>query len=254
MLYFKNMKKIFLSAVTGWLLISLLLLTPVQATQPSQTWPQTEDKGPLSKITFIHYRKNSVKPAPDISRNGADSCYTYISTGAKWKTTEDYVINPTSSNLDSSFVQQAVDQGVSEWERYGGPDIFGASLLDPAFPVGFNFDNKNVVSFGPYSDSNAIAVTTVWGYFFGAPSTREIIEWDMLFNISYQFGDATVNPQVMDLQNIATHELGHSAGMGDLYSSSCSIQTMFGYSGYGEIIKRDLANGDIKGIKKLYLR
>ena len=57
----------------------------------------------------------------------------------------------------------------------------------------------------------------------------------------------------MDLQNIATHELGHSAGMGDLYSGSCSTQTMFGYSGYGEIIKRDLATGDIQGIRKLYL-
>lgn len=144
---------------------------------------------------------------------------------------------------------------MAEWETYGGSSIFGSSLLDPAFPVtGFNFDNKNVVSFGPYDNSNAIAVTTVWGYFSGAPATREIVEWDMLFNNYYTYGDATLDGSVMDLQNIATHELGHSAGMGDLYSSSCYVQTMFGYSGYGEIIKRDLGNGDIKGIKRLYLR
>lgn len=245
------MKKIFLSAVTGWFFVSLLFLTPVRAEKPSQA----EDKGSLTKITFIHYRKNFVKPAPDTSRKGADSCYAYISNGAKWKTPEGYIVNPSGSNLANTFVAQAVDKSVAEWEQYGGPDIFAASSLDPTYPyTGANFDDKNVVSFGPYSDDNAIAVTTVWGYFFGAPSTREIIEWDMLFNDSYQFGDASVNESVMDLQNIATHELGHSAGMGDLYGGTCSTQTMFGYSGYGEIIKRDLGNGDIKGIKKLYLR
>lgn len=242
------MKKIFLLSIIGWFFLLLLLLTPVQA----ENLQQAQGKGPLTKVTFIHYRKNFAKPAPDISRNGADSCYTYIANGAKWKTTESYVINPTGSTLNSTFVQQAIDNGVVEWERYGGSNIFGLSSIDTA--VGLGFDDKNVVNFGPYSDNNAIAVTTVWGYFSSAPSTREIVEWDMLFNNYYTYGDASVNTSVMDLQNIATHELGHSAGMGDLSSMSCSAQTMFGYSGYGEIIKRDLANGDIKGIRKLYLR
>lgn len=243
------MKKIFLSLIAGWFFLSLLFLTPVQAENNSQA----QDKGPLGKITFIHYRKNFAQPNAAISKNGADSCYGYIATGAKWKTTEDYIVNPNGSSLDNAFVQSAVDKGVAEWEKYGGSSIFGGSYIDSSASAGF--DNRNVVNFGPYSDNNAIAVTTVWGYFSGAPQNREIVEWDMLFNNHYTWGDATSNgASVMDLQNIATHELGHSAGMGDLYSASCSTQTMFGYSGYGEIIKRDLGNGDIKGIKRLYLR
>lgn len=241
------MKKIALFILTGFFL-SLLLLSTVQAENSSQA----KDKGPLSKITFIHYRKNFAKPTPDATKGSKGSCYSYIATGAKWKTTEGYIVNPTGSNLDSNFVTQAVDKGVAQWEMYGGSNIFGTSSSD--LSVGTGFDNRNVVNFGPYSDNNAIAVTTVWGYFGGAPATREIVEWDMLFNNYYTYGDASTNGSVMDLQNIATHELGHSAGMADLYNFSCSLETMFGYSGYGEIIKRDLNNGDIQGIKKLYLR
>ena len=56
----------------------------------------------------------------------------------------------------------------------------------------------------------------------------------------------------MDLENIATHELGHSIGLGDLYTSSCAQETMYGYADFGEISKRDLNSGDILGISKLY--
>ena len=242
------MKKIALSILTGFFL-SLLLLSPVQAEKSSQA----QDKGPLTKITFIHYKKNFAKPAPDASKGSKGICYSYISSGAKWKTTEGYIVNSSDSTLDSNFVTRAIDSGVAQWEMYGGSNIFGTSSSDLTAVTGF--DNKNVVNFGPYPDNNAIAVTTVWGYFSGDPATREIVEWDMLFNNYYQYGDATVNgSSVMDLQNIATHELGHSAGMGDLYNVSCSLETMFGYSGYGETIKRDLGTGDIQGIKKLYLR
>ena len=75
----------------------------------------------------------------------------------------------------------------------------------------------------------------------------------MLFNTYYPWGDAVASgSSVMDLQNIATHELGHSAGMDDLYSTSCNLETMYGYSTEGETIKRTLNAGDIKGIQALY--
>ena len=76
----------------------------------------------------------------------------------------------------------------------------------------------------------------------------------MLLNTGsdWQFGNADSDSLKMDLQNIATHELGHSAGMGDLYSLSCDQETMFGYSQEGETNKRDLNNGDIAGITSLY--
>lgn len=56
----------------------------------------------------------------------------------------------------------------------------------------------------------------------------------------------------MDAQNIATHEIGHGAGLGDLYANKDAEQTMYGYSSLGETKKQTLECGDIKGITKLY--
>jgi len=56
----------------------------------------------------------------------------------------------------------------------------------------------------------------------------------------------------MDLENIATHEIGHGAGLNDIYSSSCTAVTMYGYSDYGETSKRTLEIPDIQGLQTLY--
>jgi hypothetical protein len=63
-----------------------------------------------------------------------------------------------------------------------------------------------------------------------------------------------VDKNVMDFLNIATHELGHGFGLGDLYQSKWSTQTMYGYADYGETMKRTLESGDIAGIQAIYGR
>lgn len=213
-----------------------------------------DDKGPLTKITFIHYKKdrNQAKPGGS-TNNNASPCYGYLAKGAKWKIAENYIVNPTGSFLNQTDVFNAVNAGVNQWETYGGSSIFGNGSLDSSAIIDDVLtDGKNVAAFGAYPDNRVIAVTNVWGYFGGSPQTRELVEWDMLFNTYYPWGDASTNPSLMDVQNIATHELGHSAGMNDLYTASCNLETMYGYSGQGETIKRDLNTGDIKGIQGLY--
>ena len=56
----------------------------------------------------------------------------------------------------------------------------------------------------------------------------------------------------MDLQNIATHELGHGVGLADIYDTTCSAVTMYGYSNNGDIQKRTLEVPDIRGLQTLY--
>ena len=80
-----------------------------------------------------------------------------------------------------------------------------------------------------------------------------------MFDIDWIWGDADPNndgivdnPNVMDLQNIATHEFGHGIGLDDVYNSECSEVTMYGYSDYGEIKKRTLEQPDVTGLQKLY--
>jgi len=92
--------------------------------------------------------------------------------------------------------------------------------------------------------------------FRGRPSDRKLVEWDQIYDqVDFDWSldcDAEDCSNKMDFDNIATHEDGHSAGMGDLYEDQCSEQTMYGYASYGEVKKRTLELGDITGISDLY--
>ncbi|KKS96069.1 MAG: hypothetical protein UV73_C0012G0097 [Candidatus Gottesmanbacteria bacterium GW2011_GWA2_43_14] len=238
----------------------VFLLTAVLAVFPVSVLAQPDlpkglaDRGPLTRIKFIHYRKALAKPSSPGNSKKQNSCFSYLGSGAKWRTEEDYLVNFSGSGLDETAVLDAVTKGESEWEKYGSQNIFGQGRADASAIYSDDFDGQNVLAFGNYPDAGVIAVTSVWGYFSGPPGKRELVEWDMLLNTgsSWQFGDALSDSSKMDLQNITTHELGHSAGMGDLYSLSCDQETMYGYSAEGEIIKRDLNQGDIAGISSLY--
>ena len=75
----------------------------------------------------------------------------------------------------------------------------------------------------------------------------------MVFNDAFTWSkDASGSTTEMDFENIATHELGHAVGLGDLYDDKCSEMTMYGYASYGETNKRSLEDGDIAGIRALY--
>lgn len=192
------------------------------------------------------------------SGNGESTCYAFIGKGVKWKDLPiDIVIDPDNpDDLTEDFITSAISAGAEEWDTHTSAELFGSYSIvydatwdgDP----GDTPDGRNEMLFGDYPTSGVIAVAAIWGNFIGPPSSRGITEFDILFDTDYTWGDATVNPAVMDLQNIATHELGHGVGLDDLYDSACSAETMYGYSDYGETSKRTLEDGDIAGIRELY--
>lgn len=211
----------------------------------------------LEKIVFIHYKKGFAKPPWAGGGKGKKEpkCYEFLGKGVKWKTLPvGYIIDPDNPDgLNESFVTSAMSAGAEEWDAYTSAELFGSYTIDYNSSWDSDApDGRNELLFGDYPQEGVIAVTVVWGYFSGPPSMREIIEFDILFDTDFTWGDATLNPAVMDLQNIATHEIGHGAGLADLYETACANETMYGYSDYGETKKRDLNSGDIAGIQKLY--
>ena len=103
-------------------------------------------------------------------------------------------------------------------------------------------------------------MTITWGIFSGSPRNRELVEWDMVFDNDgdWTWGDAEStdennlgNTGVMDLLNIAVHEVGHAAGMGHS-PDTCVDETMYAFATEGETKKRTLNGGDIAGIQELY--
>ena len=247
------LKKIFAFGIALFLLLPIFSTAGVFANAPFEN-----ERGPLEKIVFTHYKKSTAKPSgagPPNGAKGAANCYAFLSTGAKWKSTEPYFINPSNNDgISESTFAAVASNSVSTWENRVSYDIFGNAIVDYNISANIGLlDEINSVSFGDIENPGAIGVTIVWGYFSGPQSTRELVEWDMVLDdTDYVWGDSAIDASKMDLQNILTHELGHSLGLADLYDFSCQEETMFGYSSAGETKKRDLAIGDIKGIQKLY--
>lgn len=212
----------------------------------------------LEKIVFIHYKKGFAKPP--WAGGGKDKpseakCYEFLGRGVKWQELPvNYVIDPTYSGLTEDFVANAISAGAEEWDAWTGAELFNDTYTivydgswDNSAP-----DGRNELVFGDYPEEGVIGVTVIWGYFSGPPSLRKIVEFDVLFDTDFAWGDGILNPTVMDLHNIATHELGHGVGLGDVYETACGEVTMYGYSDYGEIQKRTLEQPDITGIQELY--
>ncbi|MFA4820107.1 MAG: matrixin family metalloprotease [Candidatus Aenigmatarchaeota archaeon] len=201
----------------------------------------------LEKIEFIHYKKDFAKP----EAAKAPSCYKFLtSTKVRWKTLPvNYVINPTNpQGLDEGFISSTVFTSAETWDASTSKELMNdAYTVDYTATYGVQ-NYVNAITFGNYPSAGVIAVTTVWYN----PATKSIVEFDLMFDTDWVWGDVTVNPTVMDLQNIATHELGHGVGLADVYDTTCSAVTMYGYSDYGEIQKRTLEQPDITGLRTLY--
>ncbi len=243
------------------------------------TGPEGRAKAPdLEVIEFIHWKKDvgkakpercdsdgvcepgeDKKTCPDCQDGGGEEppseptnpCYAFIGqygkTYLKWRELPvDYVINPDVPDYFHAPLVLASD----EWDFYTpGVGLFGSiGVLPSAVPYGV-LDGNNAICYGDnYSNPDVIAVCKVWYN----PATKAIAEFDITFETDWDWGVVTYDEPLMDVQNIATHELGHALGLADVYDAACIDVTMYGYSGYGDTDKRSLEDPDKEAIAILY--
>lgn len=206
---------------------------------------------------FVHYAKGNDSHKPQHNGDGnalVSNCYAFLAKGARWKNTEDYAVDPTNNaSLDGATLQSLLATSLDTWDSQVTYEVFGnqsSSTVDVA-NIGSIANNVNEVAFANIAQSNVIAVTYVWGIFWGPTFQRKLVEWDMVFDDTDFAWSFTGEAGKMDFQNIATHEIGHAAGLGHP-SDSCTEETMYRFGANGETKKRDLNTGDIAGIKALY--
>lgn len=108
-------------------------------------------------------------------------------------------------------------------------------------------DYLNLVCFRSMSSPGILAQNRFWYYV----TSGEIVESDIKFNTDYLWA-TNGSLSAYDVQNVGTHELGHSLSLADLYNLADSEKTMYGYASTGETKKRTLDQDDIDGITYLY--
>jgi hypothetical protein len=252
----KQLQETDMRRVLPFLIFAVLVVacsgdTPVEpATAPDDLHAKLTGPPDLSGVlpqferrVFIHYRPGFARPegrGKPKKDNGGSKCFSLLGNGAKWKTIEPY---------STTFLTLPV----ATWNEVD-KDIFGrGQLVNEVREFDGEMDDVNTAQFGPYPNPNVLAVTVVWGIFIGPPRGRELVEWDILMNDAFTWGDATKpnTPNVWDIANVATHELGHAAGLGHP-PDECTEETMYAFAASGETKKRTLEAGDIAGILGLY--
>ena len=171
-----------------------------------------------------------------------------------------FAINPTCSNTDlsSSEIVSAVESGMREWNSHLIRPLFNMdNYVDTSAYAGKRNDGVNVISFAELAPDVLAVTKTYYNTKYPLPSEYPAkyaaVESDITFNTKYvNWTNVDKNLSGMDMQSLATHELGHALGLGDVYSSQYSYVTMYAYGVSGDKSARSLAEPDLKGLSKLY--
>lgn len=170
-------------------------------------------------------------------------------TGKKWKTNVvNIYINPSGGSSGSydaikNAAQTWTDVSTSSFTFYTAETSYDGSFWG-------KLDGMNFINFGSVNSKSAIAQTKSWYSIISG--FRYVSEKDIKFNTQYFQFSTDGSTDKYDVQNVATHELGHVLELLDLYGRSDTEKTMYGRGIPGETKKRDLHQDDIDGITYLY--
>lgn len=229
------------------ILVSLLIVAFISAIAlPALTNAVQPD---IVQITHeIKYRENDAKPSSPGKPSPSNADYKISINKAKTDipvTLTVYTQNP--EGITSTAFITAISDAAYEWDQYTSATLVNTIVEVESGTISVALNGENSIFFADL-DSGIIAMASYWYN----RATKEIVECDIQFNTDFIWGDAKLNPSVMDLQNIATHELGHFFNLADIYDPSKDTLTMYGYSWEGDIEKRTLATGDILGIQAVF--
>lgn len=206
-------------------------------------------KEPVDKVVLIHYKGGvAAKPAPVLD------AASFKLLGVKWKSFPvRYYVNPSNNDQVPGDVAGSVTDSFATWDAATSvsaspsDDLF-SYVAEPTTGSRVAQDQVNLVFWGSMGEtnSNIIAMTSIWY----TRKTKEIVETDIQMNDDMTWGIGAGD--AYDIQNIATHEVGHVCGLADLYGPRDTGLTMYGYGATGEVRKRTLETGDIAGLQKLY--
>ncbi|MFW6386151.1 MAG: DUF5667 domain-containing protein [Candidatus Hadarchaeota archaeon] len=220
---------------------------------------ETENREPDD---FVHERgdlpdRGSRRPSWGEEDEGdddmeTDAGYEILEDGVKIPTSSaSYMVNPaTEEDLNADLVVGEIKEAFETWDSHTSTELFDNDVTVTE-KSGFERDGDNVISFAPLEDFEQVALTKVWY------EDDKILEFDIVFNTSVDWGvdpdgEGPSTIDAYDIQNIATHEAGHTLALQDIDEDEFSHLTMYYRSEVGGTNKISLENGDIDGLHALY--
>ncbi len=179
---------------------------------------------------------------------GYGVCTTEGGKEIKWQNPDaTYLVNNSGGPSGSIG---ALLEGMQPWTDVATSEfVFDYGGTTSSTAHGEN-DGANIVTFGSLP-VGTLAENRFWFRTSPPPREGEILDSDIRFNTYYTW-NTTGSSGTYDLQNVGTHEHGHSLCLIDLYSGTDSEKTMYGSASSGETKKRTLEQDDIDGITYLY--
>ena len=209
-----------------------------------QSWTNTQIRAMPVTNTYLGRSPCSgpLKVRTDRGDAQRDFTVTFAYSGWKWTTSVPFRINPNTA--DCTGEELAVKAAAQTWnDVYGAYFIFDCLSTTATGPTR-NYQNEIV--WAPLSSGNVAETQPYLG------AGNNLDECDIVFNDNYSWQTSGI-PFTYDVQNIATHELGHCLYLMDLYGGADSEKTMYGWSSdSGETKKRTLEPQDVAGIQYIY--
>jgi hypothetical protein len=199
--------------------------------------------------------------APGYAPDGGNQ-NAYKLTGWRWNTNNPQIkmflrddAYLRNERLDPVASKNALTAAAQTWEGATSQNLFAdTNTIEVTTTKNADkYDGSNVVAFKPFSSTiqNALAYSRTYYEYTKVGGYYSAKESDLCFNTLYDW-DTSGTGNKCDLQSVAVHELGHTLGLGDLYTdpvfSGDKKQIMGGYTG----AKRTLGNGDKTGVWTLY--
>lgn len=178
---------------------------------------------------------------PGESSGGLDAndCASSAYKLARWRWSAAFFAHTTAYPAE-------VAASLAAWDTETSRALVGSVTHGRAGTAG-TYDGVNQFDWVDLGTTNTIAVTTTWF----SRATGLAVESDARYNTRFAWAtDGSAG--AMDVQNIATHEVGHTFGLDHPKAREAGCLTMYAYGSLGETQKRTLGAGDILGIRAIY--
>jgi len=141
-----------------------------------------------------------------------------------------------------------IKTGFTTWDAEIGTTLYG-SITEENLETspGVVLDGANTVTWASIDGPGGIIGVTYYWY----TATKEMVEFDIVLD-SAESWSLTGEEDAFDVQNIATHEAGHTLVLSDLRSPKDGALTMHAYTWLGDDMKKTLGLGDILGVEAIY--